>query len=68
MLLSRRLVREHEIARLLDKSVPSVRRLRTVGGGPPFVKIGGSIRYDLAALDKFIAQNNRTRRSKETAS
>ncbi|MGH6847811.1 MAG: helix-turn-helix domain-containing protein [Methylocella sp.] len=55
------------MARLLDKSVPSVRRLRTVGGGPPFIKVGGSIRYDLAAFEKFLTKNNRARYREESA-
>ncbi|MGH6842959.1 MAG: helix-turn-helix transcriptional regulator [Methylocella sp.] len=67
VLLSRRLIREWEMAKLLDKSMSSMRRLRIAGGGPPFIRVGGSIRYDLAAFEKFLALNNRKTQAKESS-
>ncbi|MGQ0444733.1 MAG: helix-turn-helix transcriptional regulator [Beijerinckiaceae bacterium] len=67
ILLSRRLIREHEMAALLSKSLSSMRRLRIAGGGPPFIRVGGSIRYDLAAFEKFLALNNRETQARKSS-
>jgi hypothetical protein len=43
---------EHEASRISGIPVPTLRSNRTRGGGPPFLKLGRSVRYD---LDELIA-------------
>lgn len=52
---ARRLVDEHEAAALLGLSVKTLRRWRWAGRELPFVKLGGSVRYDLADIDAYVA-------------
>ncbi|WP_156964660.1 helix-turn-helix transcriptional regulator [Methylocapsa aurea] len=61
MISRRPLVGEEVVAELLAKKVQSLRRLRMRGMGPHFVKIGGSVRYDLSDVEKYIDQNRRSR-------
>ncbi|MGH6840427.1 MAG: helix-turn-helix transcriptional regulator [Methylocella sp.] len=51
-----RLIPEFEMAKLCAKSCASLRRLRRVGGGPPFVKVGGSVRYSIDSFERFVKQ------------
>jgi excisionase family DNA binding protein len=45
-----------EVAQYLGVSVSTVRRWRLTGGGPRWVRIGGSsIRYPIADLEAYIA-------------
>jgi hypothetical protein len=34
-------------------------KLRVVGGGPPFIKVGKAVRYKLADLDTWLAEQKR---------
>lgn len=43
-------VDEKKLAAGLDVSVATVRRWRSVGQGPPFVKLGKSIRYKITEV------------------
>jgi excisionase family DNA binding protein len=49
-----RLVDEHEAASILGLSVKTLRRWRWAGREVPFIKLGGSVRYDLADLQAYI--------------
>jgi excisionase family DNA binding protein len=40
-------------------SPKTLEKLRITGGGPSFVKLGRSVRYDLSDLDAWIASNRR---------
>lgn len=37
----------------------TLEKVRITGGGPRFVKLGRSVRYDVADLDAWIASNRR---------
>lgn len=45
---------EFQGAKILGKSVFWMRRARWAGNGPEFVRIGGNVRYRMAALEEFI--------------
>jgi hypothetical protein len=49
-----RLVDEHKAAAILCTSVKTLQRWRWAGREVPFVKIGRSVRYDLADLEGYI--------------
>ena len=49
------LLTQREAAEALRLSVRTLERLRVFGGGPRFVRIGKSIRYQPSALETFIA-------------
>lgn len=57
----RRLYNERDAAAYLDVSHRTLQAWRLRGGGPEFVKLGRSVRYDGSVLDRFIAE--RTHRS-----
>ncbi len=45
-----------QVAEYLNVSVSTVRRWRLIGGGPRWVRIGGSsIRYPVADLEAYVA-------------
>ncbi len=47
------LLNEHEVAKILNVKVPTLRRWRWAGSDLPFVKIGSAVRYrqdDIAAF------------------
>jgi len=48
------LLREKEVAKILNVSIGKVRHLRLTGGGPAFIKIGDSVRYKPEEIRKFI--------------
>ena len=49
----------------IDKSESRLAKLRHFGGGPPFVKIGRSVLYDLDDVDRWL--EGRKRRSTSDA-
>jgi len=49
------LLSEHDVARILHLSVAALRRWRLLNFGPPFLKLGGSVRYDPRALRAWLA-------------
>jgi predicted DNA-binding transcriptional regulator AlpA len=49
------LLTEEEVAALLQESLPTVRRLRLEGSGPPCVEIGRQNRYRQAAVQRWLA-------------
>jgi predicted DNA-binding transcriptional regulator AlpA len=50
------LLTEKEASRYLLRSASSLRRARKNNIGPPFIRIGRSIRYPKTQLDEFIAE------------
>ena len=62
------LLKETEVAEILNVEVASLRRWRWAGGkGPRFIKIGAAVRYDPADLVAFIEAGRRTSTSSEAA-
>ena len=55
-----RLLKEHEVARVLNVEVATLRRWRWAGQGPRFIKVGAAVRYDPADLNAFIKAGVRT--------
>ena len=55
------LLREQEVAELLGMSIHWLQRKRWEGGGIPFVKLPGAVRYRRKDVDEYI--NCRIRRS-----
>ena len=51
------LLDEHEAAVVLSKPAGTLRQWRSRGLGPTYVKLGMSIRYRRADLERFIADN-----------
>jgi predicted DNA-binding transcriptional regulator AlpA len=58
--LTEPLVTEHEAARMLKMSLTSLRRWRQDGSGPPFCKLGRSVRYQPQDIADFVAAARRT--------
>ena len=61
------LLKEKEAADYLRLAVTTLRRWRWSGTGLPFVKIGSAVRYELSALDDFIAAGRRSSTSERRA-
>jgi excisionase family DNA binding protein len=58
--VSNALLSEREVAKRLGIAVATVRRWRWSGRPPlPFVRIGGSIRYELDDIEEFIRRGRR---------
>lgn len=53
------LLRPKEVARMLAVPDGTLRYWRTVGTGPSWVKLEGSIRYDLGDVLRYIEQRRR---------
>lgn len=60
----RRVLTERETAEYLNISHRTLQKLRVVGGGPQYVKIGRSVRYRAADLDAFLTAGERQNTSK----
>ncbi len=48
------LLRENEVAKILNLSVVKIRLLRRFGGGPEFIRIGKAVRYRMDDIRRFI--------------
>lgn len=55
----RELVGERRAAGLLCLSVRTLQKWRLQGAGPRFLKLGHAVRYDVADLEAFIAENKK---------
>lgn len=51
-----KLVNERELAEIFGIACSWLQILRIKGGGPPFYKIGGAVRYNLADVEKWLDQ------------
>ncbi|WP_084673833.1 helix-turn-helix transcriptional regulator [Methylobacterium sp. WSM2598] len=56
---SGRLLRTPEAARYLSVSANYLEKLRVYGTGPTFIKLGRTVRYELSALDSWLACSRR---------
>lgn len=54
------LIDTEELASRWAVSKSYLNKLRLTGDGPPFVKIGTAVRYDVAVADKWLATKQRT--------
>ncbi len=54
------LVNEIEAARILDLSPLTLRRWRWAGKGPPFVKIGAAVKYEVPTRAAYIEAGRRS--------
>jgi len=48
------LLKEPEVAALLRRSLPTIRRWRRDNAGPPYIRLGRAILYESARLEEFI--------------
>jgi predicted DNA-binding transcriptional regulator AlpA len=55
-----RLLKEQEVAEILNMEVSTLRRWRWAGEGPRFIKIGAAVRYDPQVLNDYLAERVRT--------
>lgn len=51
-----RLISEKDVARMICVSVRCVQNWRLRGGGPPLVKLGRSVRYQVSDILMFIEE------------
>lgn len=56
------LLRPTEAARALGLHPQTLANFQHHGGGPPFVKIGTTVRYSADALQEFVTANTKTPR------
>jgi len=55
LILSQQQLTDLQTAEFLNISVSTLRRLRLVGGGPRWIRIGSSIRYPMRDLQEYVA-------------
>ena len=53
------LYNEKETAKLLSMSVKTLQRYRYTGGGPIYIKLGKSVRYKEADIEKYVSERTR---------
>lgn len=53
------LVDTHQAARILSRSVPTLKRWRYEGIGPNWIELEGRVSYDVAVLVEYIRRNTR---------
>jgi predicted DNA-binding transcriptional regulator AlpA len=58
--MSERMLREREVAEQLGVSERTLQGWRWRGGGPPFVRIGGAVRYEPAEVRVWLEAQRRT--------
>lgn len=58
-------ITEKQAASLTSIPVKTLQGMRIKGNGIPFIKIGRSVRYDLATIHKFMQQQTKTSTSQE---
>ena len=65
-----RLLSTKQFAAMAGFGESTVEKLRIFGGGPPFIKLGkgrtGRVVYDLADIEKWLADRKRTNTSQRT--
>ena len=57
---SRRLVSTKELSEMWGMPESTLRYWRSAEMGPPYVKLGGRIKYDLADVESYVRANKRT--------
>jgi len=53
-----------DLGDLLGVSRMTILRMRRDGGGPPFIRVGRSVRYAKSSVDAWIVAGEQTRREK----
>ena len=51
---NRVLIDEKEVSQIIKRSVQTLRNERCQGRGLPYIRIGRSIRYDIADIERYI--------------
>ena len=54
-----RRVRTKQAADYIGSTKSTLEKKRLTGDGPPFIKIGRTVVYDVADLDAYLAENRR---------
>ena len=57
--IARRMLTTIEAAEYLSVAPQTLARQRVEGRGPPFLKLGGSVRYDVTDLERWIEGQRR---------
>jgi excisionase family DNA binding protein len=57
--LEQRALRDRDAARYLDLSESWLRKARMNGSGPPFIKVGRTVRYLREDLDSWLEERRR---------
>ena len=57
--MQRVLLDERQLARMTSQSVRTLQAQRLRGDGIPFVKLGRSVRYDIAEVERYLAEQRR---------
>jgi hypothetical protein len=52
------MVNEKQTARMLEVSKAALRKWRREGRGPQFARLGRCVRYDLRAIEKYLAEQS----------
>jgi helix-turn-helix protein len=61
------MLNEKQAAHILAVSIAALRRWRREGRGPRFTHVERCVRYDLRAIERFLAENSSDHESKSTA-
>ncbi len=61
------LVTERQVSERWNFSLNTLRYWRSVGEGPPYVKIGRSVRYNVAALERYVRRHTCESATRATA-
>ena len=56
---ARQLISTKELSKRWDIPESTLRYWRCAGMGPPYVKLGGRIKYDLADVERYVRANKR---------
>lgn len=57
----------HDLARLLKLQHQTLRKWRSQGGGPAFIRLGGRVRYRRASIERWLAEKTVQSSSATTA-
>lgn len=55
--MARQLVTEHELAKIRRRSISTLQKERWRGNGPPFIRDGRSVYYDLGEFWQWFEEN-----------
>ena len=59
-------VNEKALAKEMNLSVQTLRNWRHKGKGPPYIKIGRAVRYNIKDIEKYLKQNRIDPERRET--
>ena len=60
-------LRTRQAANHLGLAAATLVKLRCIGGGPLFIRLGRSVVYELADLEKWVAAHRKQRSTSDTA-